>query len=494
MSTSTAPRTGGGWRPARGLEVMGLPVAHAGVVIGAVTVPLLAALFWPVAALVLAVPAVAVLVVLLVRKEGQPRLVWWWQSRLFHHGVRKGYTAYQSDIVRPLTRAEYLPGPLAPIELLAARQPDGGQAGWLWDRTAGFLTAQLRLSASGTVLADDADADSWVDQFGAFQGALGHIPGVRSVSFIQETAPSEGNKLRDHVTRRVRAEAPATARELMAELVRSNVGRSAEINQWATVTIDPSRLATKPTTVLQSVADASLTLVGVAESLNSGGVTVIGRATPGWTAGRMRAAFDPAMRGEIERELEDEAELSWQQSGPVAYREQWEYLRHDSGFSVTWALKDLPKSAVRHQVLRRLMAPGRWPRRVAVVYWPYPADAAEQVVETQLNSALVKATVARKTRRDLTVKDEVDRNRATTAALEQAHGAGFGEPSIFVTVTTNTLKELPQAAADVETRMRGARLKLIRMYGGQMLGFCTTLGVGVDPYDLERRPAWRGKK
>jgi hypothetical protein len=200
------------------------------------------------------------------------------------------------------------------------------------------------------------------------------------------------------------------------------------------------------------------------------------------------------LRGEIERELEDEAELAWQQAGPVAYREEWDYLRHDSGYSVTWALKDLPKSAVRHQVLRRLMAPGRWPRRVAVVYWPYPADAAEQVVETQLNSALVKATVARKTKRDLTVKDEVDRNRAMSAALEQAHGAGFGEPSIFVTVTTQKLEELPQAVADVETRMRGARLKLIRMYGGQLLGFCTTLGVGVDPYDLQRRPAWRGQK
>jgi hypothetical protein len=44
VSASTAsPRLGGGWRPARGLEVMGLPVAHAGVVIGAVTVPLLVA-------------------------------------------------------------------------------------------------------------------------------------------------------------------------------------------------------------------------------------------------------------------------------------------------------------------------------------------------------------------------------------------------------------------------------------------------------------------
>jgi hypothetical protein len=494
MSTSTAPRTGGGWRLARGLEVMGLPVAQAGVVIGTITIPLLTALFKPVVALILAVPALLVLTTLLVRKEGEPRLLFWGKSRIFHRGVRKGYTTYQSDIVKPLLRDVYLPGPLAPLEMLAARQSDGGKVGWVWDRAAGFLTGQLRTTSSGTVLADDVDADAWVDQFGAFKAGLGHTPAMRSVAFIQEMAPSQGNKLRDHVNRRVRAEAPDAARELMAELIRSNVGRSAEINQWVSVTVDPAKLPTKPSTVVQSVADASLTLTGVAESLNSGGVSVIGRATPGWSAGRMRAAFDPALRAEIERELEDEAELAWQQGGPVAYREEWDHLRHDSGFSVTWALKELPRSAVRHQVLRRLMAPGRWTRRVAVVYWPYPADAAEQVVETQLNSALVKATVARKTKRDLTVKDEVDRNRATAAALEQAHGAGFGEPSIFVTVTTTSLEELPQAVADVETRMRGARLKLVRMYGAQMLGFCTTLGVGVDPYDLERRPTWKGQK
>lgn len=492
ISTST-PRTFGHWRRRRGFEVMGLSTGQLGVVLGGVVIPLMVLLFATQVGLVLLIAGVAAIVAVCWRQDGQPRVVTFVQRRGWQRAAARGQTSWQSEVVKPFPRAEYLPGPLAPIELLSVRQPTGGLAAWLWDRRGGYLTGQLRLNSIGTLLANSDDADGWVDAYGAWQASLGHIPGLRSACFVVETAPSGANRLRDHVADRLEASAPAMARDWMIDLVESMPGQSTEINQWASITIDPRRLATRPATIVQSVADASLTLTGVADSLSSGGIDVVGRATPGWTAGRLRAAFDPAMRGQIERERNDEAELAWTQAGPVAAREEWDHLRHDSGFSVTFALRELPRSQVRHDILRRLLAPGRWPRRVAISYTPYPAQVAESVVDAELNAAAVRETAARKTKRDFTVREQMDARRATTAAVEQTQGAGLGEPGILVTVTTTSLDELPQAVADLETRARGARLRMVRMYGAQMLGFCATLGVGVDAYDLAARTPGRGK-
>ena len=493
MTTESQARSYGHWRRRRGFEVMGLTTGQLGVVLLSVVVPLMVMLFATRVGLLLLVPAVVALVATLWRRDGAPVTVTAVRRHVWRRAARAGQTSWQSEVVRPFPRAEYLPGPLAPVELLSVRQPTGEFAGWLWDRRGGFLTGQLRLNSIGTLLADGADADGWVDAYGAWQASLGHIPGVRSVCLVVETAPSGANRLCDHVERRLDSSAPALARQWMAELVDAMPDQSTEINQWAAITIDPRKLSTRPDTIVQSVADASLTLTGIADALGSGGLDVVGRPTPGWTAARLRAAFDPAARGQIERERADEAELAWTQAGPVAAREEWDHLRHDSGFSVTLALRELPRSQVRHDILRRLLAPGRWPRRVAVSYTPYPAHVAEGVIDAELNAAAVRETAARKTKRDFTVREQQDARRAATAALEQTQGAGLGEPGILVTVTTTSLDELPHAVADVENRARGARLRLVRMYGAQMLGFCATLGVGVDVYDLARRTPGRAK-
>jgi len=126
---------------------------------------------------------------------------------------------------------------------------------------------------------------------------------------------------------------------------------------------------------------------------------VLGTPAPGWTAARVRAAFDSAMRAQVERDLNTEAEVPWQHAAPLAAKERWDHLQHDSGWSVTYMVRDLPASQVRHDLLWRLMAPGRWARRVALFYTPYPAHVAASVVDADLNAAAVRQTAARKAKR-----------------------------------------------------------------------------------------------
>ncbi|MEV6832104.1 SCO6880 family protein [Amycolatopsis sp. NPDC051102] len=486
-------RTYGAWRRRRGFEVMGLPAGHLAWLLSAVCLPMVIALFDSGAGLWAAIPGALVAIAVLVRSDGTPWVVLLARRWIWHRAYRRGMTSYRSELVTRVAGAPYLPGPLAPLELLAVRQITGAPAGWMWDRRGGYLTTQVRLGSTGTLLAEESAAEGWVAAFGAWQAALGYVPGIRSVAIVVDTAPSSISRVRDYVAEHAVDDAPDLARRLMADVLADLPEQTAEMHVWAAVTLDPRKLPTRPTTMVEATAEASVALTGIVEGLASGGVSVLGRATPGWTASRMRAAFDPAARGQVDRDQTGEAAVSWQQAGPQAATEQWDHLQHDSGWSVTYALRELPAARVRHDVLRRLMAPGAWPRRVALLYRPYPAELAASVVDAELQAAAVRRTAARKAKRDFSVREQVDAALATATAVEQARGAGLGEPSILVTVTTLAEADLPAACADLESRARGARLKLQRMYGAQLLGFASTLGVGVDPYELAARTPGRSR-
>ena len=62
----------------------------------------------------------------------------------------------------------------------------------------------------------------------------------------------------------------------------------------------------------------------------------------------VRAAFDPAARPHLAA-----AGLEWADAVPVAAREDWDLYRHDSGVSVSWALREAPA---------RPSTPRSWPR------------------------------------------------------------------------------------------------------------------------------------
>ncbi|MEQ0560715.1 SCO6880 family protein [Amycolatopsis sp. NEAU-NG30] len=486
-------RTYGAWRRRRGFEALGLPAAHLAWLLSAICVPMVIALVDAAAGAWAMIPGVVVVAAVLVRSDRTPWVVLLARRWIWHRAYRRGMTSYRSELVTRVAGAPYLPGPLAPLELLAVRQVTGDRAGWIWDRRGGFLTTQVRLGSTGTLLADEASADSWVAALGAWQAGLGHVPGVRSVAIVVDTGPSSVSRVRDYVAEHAVDDAPDLARRLMADVLANLPAQTAEMHVWAAVTLDPRKLPTRPTTMAEATAEASVTLTGIVDGLNSGGVRVLGRATPAWTAARMRAAFDPDTRGQVDRDQAGEAEVGWQQAGPQAATEHWDHLQHDSGWSVTYALRELPASRVRHDVLRRLMAPGAWPRRVALLYRPYPAALAAAVVDAELQAATVRQTAARKARRDFSVREQVDAALATATAVEQTRGAGLGEPGILVTVTAGDKADLPAACADLESRARGARLRLQRMYGAQLLGFAATLGVGVDPYELASRTPGRSK-
>ena len=104
-----------------------------------------------------------------------------------------------------------------------------------------------------------------------------------------------------------------------------------------------------------------------------------------------------------------------------------------------------------------LLAPGPFPRRVTLLYEPYPAEAAAAEVEREISNNSVRSAFARRTRRDETQRERDDHARALQAAREEAEGAGVGRFTFYVTTTIAA-----DTADDRAARRRGRRRRATR--------------------------------
>jgi len=372
-------RTYGNWRQRRGYGLGRLTSTQTWMALAAI-VPPLVALLLSVPALLATLPVTAVgLAVALGRWDGIP-LADALRARVRWRIARaRGWTDYQGGVLAEFPRRHDLPGVLAPLVLLDAEDGRGNRQGMIWDRRSGTLTSVLRLASIGTMLADQLDADTWVANWGQWLADLGYVPMARWVAVTEETTPSPGTTLADHVARRVTPTAPPAARQLVADLVATAPQAAADVDTRISITLDPARAIPRPTTMLEAVAEATRTLAGLEHALAGCGVALLGRASAGWLAGTVRAAFDPAVRADVARLSDEEVLLAWREAGPVAQHVEWDSFRHDSGYSVSYALHEAPRQAVPAHVLAPLLAPGPFARRVTIAYQPYAAaDAARQ--------------------------------------------------------------------------------------------------------------------
>ena len=511
MQATGRPRTYGGWRRRRSIGLFGLGTTATLCVLGGVLVLLVLGAVSLTALLYVAPPIAIAAGLGLIRLDGVPvavrvvqRIRWW-------HGVSRGYTKYRAGVVIEHPRAFQLPGVLAPMRLLDAEDGAGGRYGLVWDRRAGFLTATLRVIPASTHLADRADADSWVANWGGWLAALGYVPMLRWVTVTVDTAPEPGTTLADSVTASVDPRAPEPARRILGELVASAPGAAADVDTRVSLTFNPAAAPAQPKSLEAAVAEVGRTLHTLQAALGGCGVTVQGRASAADLAGIVRTAFDPAARGHITHLTTGGTRQSgrptepirfsaagdgnppaggapdWRDAGPVGAEELWDRYRHDSGVSVSWAWHDAPRQNVHADVLARLLSPGPHPKRVSLQYRPLPAATATRVLENEVRAAEFRREYRRRTRRDETARDTADHARAQQAAAEEAQGAGVCLVNLFVTTTVTDEAELARAVADTEAAAEQSKIRLRRLWRSQAAGFAASLPCGICPPELAAR-------
>src|SRR3546814_537044 len=103
--------------------------------------------------------------------------------------------------------------------------------------------------------------------------------------------------------------------------------------------------------------------------------------------GMVRRSVDPASLSNIEQALYsgEGTGLTWADCGPRTQIEGKDRLTHDGSVSVTWEMREAPKSAIHESVLKRLcdVNPALPAKRVAIIYRPHSAaDATDSVHRT----------------------------------------------------------------------------------------------------------------
>lgn len=426
----------------------------------------------------------------LVRVGGESAALAGLHRLRWRYATARGFTRYRLSIAAEQPGWFSLPGVLAPAALLSAEDAFGGSFGIVWDRRTGMITPTLRVIPASTWLAERADADAWVANWGGWLASLGHVSMLRWVTVTVETAPESGSALGDAVARAIDPEAPAAARAIMTQLALSAPSVAADVDTRVSLTFDPTLAPVRPRNLSEATAEVDRQLLGLESELNSCGVAVLGRLTASGLAGIVRTAFDPAARGDVARIAAVEeaggsaTRLGWPDAAPFAAEELADRYLHDSGISVSWMWQEAPRQNVTADVLARLLAPGPYAKRVSAQYRPFTAASATQVLEAEVSAASFRAHYRHRTGRDETARDAIDQARARQAAAEEAAGAGVCLMSLFVTVTVPSDGELARAVAWIEASAEGSKIRLRRMTRSQAAGFAATLPCGICPADL----------
>src|SRR3954447_23880201 len=145
----------------------------------------------------------------------------------------------------------------------------------------------------------ERDADGWVGNWHSWLASLGYLPLVPAVAVTVESAPEPGSTLRDAVLPRIDAAAPHDVQALMRELVARSPAASADVDTRVSITFDPSAAPERLRDLDAAAGEVARILNGQESSLATCGVAVLGRATAGELAATVRAAFDPAARGDV---------------------------------------------------------------------------------------------------------------------------------------------------------------------------------------------------
>jgi hypothetical protein len=484
--TATQPepssiRTYGGWRRTRGLGLGNLDARSSGALMLTVAAFTATTALAGAGAAVLLLPVAApMLALLLWRYDGTPLLDHLIAKERYRRAAGRGETEYQGSVLLPWPRAGHLPGVLAPTELLDVEIPGRSRCGMVWDRRTGLMSVTLLLSSAGTLLADRQTADGYVSSWGSMLSSFADTPAIRWAAVTVETTPDAGGQLRRDLDARIDPQAPSWATAVMADLVEAAPAGAARCSIRLTLTVDPTLSGERIT----ELADGVAATLRVLDSINpvGCGVEVLRPAAAADLARMVRAAFDPSARSlstEDWEQLEDTP--LWGLAGPAGAKEESDCYRHDSAVSVSWAMLEAPRQRVAHNVLLRLLSPGRYARRVTLLYRVLNRDEAGALLQKERTAVEARAAYRARTKRDESARERNDRLLAHGAAEEEAAGAGLVQFSLFVTATVDDPAELPAARAEVEHAAGASRIKLRVCHYGQAAAFAVGLPTGVHP-------------
>ncbi len=332
------------------------------------------------------------------------------------------------------------------------------------------LAAVVRVRHPAYVLLAPGDQAQRVVGWSRVQAALAATGTCAAVQVMESTLPDPGHGVRGWWIAHGVHDGSWAAREYEALLDLATLS-SATHRTLVVVSLDLRRAA-------KAIRDAGRGITGAAEvlrgdisgveaSLRAASLTVEGWLNPAELAVVIRQAYDPAA-GRM-RPTDPGTDLTT--AGPVAVEEQWDHLRHDSGYSTVLWISEWPRIDMAPHFLHALVfAPGVR-KALTIVARPLPTGEALRKLRKEkveyLTEAQQKAKIGRIA--DLAdaqeYSDVLDRERALISGHADMRFSGF------VAVTAATRDELRAAVATVERAAQQCGCETRTLFGQQSQAF-----------------------
>ncbi|WP_329484298.1 hypothetical protein OG555_19310 [Kribbella sp. NBC_01484] len=483
-NVSSAPRTYGNWRKplSTGLGKLGLlgTIALLMLCVVIVLTQQVAGLF---AAMLVAMVGGLVLLGLILKDKHD-------LSAAQRIGPRVGYRIaartrgrlYRSG---PIGRAGWgtyqLPGLLAATRLIEAKDSyDRPFAIVCWPRL-GHYAVVISCEPDGAGQVDQEQVDNWVAGWSAWLTSLGHEDGLVGASVTVETTPDTGYRLGAEVRHNTTADAPAVARQMLAEVVDTYPRGAAQVKAWITLTFSAQTRSGRRVDADEMVLELGTRLPNLTQGLASSGAGSARPTTAQELCEVIRTAYDPVAATLIDeaKAMGQRTKLRWSDVGPAAHQVFWDKYRHDAAWSVSWAMTVAPRGEVYETVLQPLLAPHKAidRKRVTILYKVLDPGLAARIVEADIRSSSFRVNSTDRPSARL----QNDQQAAEKTAQEEARGAGLVDFGLVVTATVTDPAALPDAVAAVDRLGSQSRILLRPVYGSQDSAFVTALPLGIVP-------------
>jgi hypothetical protein len=219
-------------------------------------------------------------------------------------------------------------------------------------------------------------------------------------------------------------------------------------------------------------------MASLEHSLRAADLKVVSWLDEAHLAAVVRNAYDPAADARP-----DSPAMSATTAGPVAIKEEWDHLRHDSGFSTTLWVEQWPRTEQRCDFLHALIfAQGRDGEAVrkslSLTVTPLAADRAQAQISKELTEASTDAAQKARIGQIARASDRQEEKDIEARDEALAEGHADCEYSGFITVTALTREALTSAVSVIDQAARKARCEVRIMYGAQSQAFI----VGALPF------------
>jgi len=375
-----------------------------------------------------------------------------------------------------------LPGSLARTVLAAGIDTDNQEFAAIVDAPARTATVLFDCQMTGQTPMTQEERNTKTAEWSRWLASLSLSGDIEHVVTVVGVRPGTGQLVSQEVDSIVDPQSPPVARKIMQEAGALLSRGVPEIVSHIAVTFHVEGEALKENAFVESLATRLPTLY---QQLSWAGI-IATPMTKDETVARVHQYYNPPAEADFEElsVMGQTHDIEWENAGPGFARAKTTAYEHEGCTSVTWEMRDAPRSTFEDGLLTGLLAPHERVerKRVALVYRPFEAGKGVGKVEGEHRDAMVAANSSKSIR---SANAELRLEHTDAARRAQARGAQLGRYSLFVTATTTDRNEVARMEHDIVQLGAGASVRLQRMNRQQDTGFVTTCGVGQVPWQKE---------